>query len=112
MEIPGSMKDELGAWNNGAGIDLESWIGCEGRFALAIGYGTVCWPAFVEIDGYVVRSSVSNGCLTSWASQAGATRKSVESMVNHLHLADIQHSGCADCSSDKLIALGRVLKEI
>ena len=37
METPQSMKDELAAWNNGAGIDLESWVGCEGRFALASG---------------------------------------------------------------------------
>lgn len=112
MDIPASMRAELGAWNGGGGIDLESWIGCEGRFALAIGYAAVFWPTFVEMDGYVVRSSVSKNSLESWASQPGATRQSVEAMVNHKHLADLQHVGCADCSSDKLAVLGRVLKEI
>lgn len=112
MEIPSSMQAELGAWNNGAGIDLESWIGCEGRFALAIGYATVFWPSFVEIGEYVVRAGVSEASLKAWASRDGATRKSVEAMVNHEHLADLQHMGCSDCSSDKLIALGRILKEI
>ena len=112
MEIPASMKDELGAWNSGKGIDLESWIGCEGRFSLAIGYATLFWPSFEEVDGYIVRSGVSRECLKSWASREGANRQSVEALVNHEHLADIQYVGCPDCSSDKLVALGRVLKEI
>jgi len=112
MDIPVSMKAELAAWNNGAGIDLESWIGCEGRFALAVGYTTVFWPTFVEIGGYVVRSSVSEDSIKSWASSEGATRQSVEAMVNHEHLADFQYLGCPDCSADKLLVLGNVLKEI
>jgi hypothetical protein len=37
MDVPDSMKAELAAWNDGAGIDLESWVSCEGRFALAVG---------------------------------------------------------------------------
>jgi hypothetical protein len=111
MEIPDSMKAELAAWNNGKGIDLMSWIGCEGRFALAIGYATIFWPSFVEIDGYVVRT-VTDQSLRSWASADGATRQSVEAMVNHEHLADFHYLGCPDCSSDKLRALGRILKEI
>ena len=52
METTQSMKDELAAWNNGAGIDLESWVGCEGRFALAVGYAAIFWPVFVEFDGH------------------------------------------------------------
>lgn len=32
--------------------------------------------------------------------------------MNHLHIADIQHVGCADISEDKLIYLGHVLREI
>jgi hypothetical protein len=32
--------------------------------------------------------------------------------MNHLHIADIQHVGCADIPEDKLIYLGRVLREI
>jgi hypothetical protein len=111
-DVPPSMKEELGAWNNGAGIDLESWIGCEGRFASAVGYSTVFWPEIEEIGGDVLRSGTSEDSIRAWASQAGATRQSVEAMLNHLHLADIQHYGCRDCTSDKLLVLGRVLKEI
>jgi hypothetical protein len=32
--------------------------------------------------------------------------------MNHLHLADIQYYGCKDASKDKLLLLGKVLKEI
>ena len=54
MDIPQSMKAELAAWNNGNGIDLESWISCEGRFSLAVGYASVFWPAFTLFEGYIV----------------------------------------------------------
>jgi len=46
MDIPESMQQELGAWNNGAGIDLESWIGCMGSYDLAMSYCTLFWPTF------------------------------------------------------------------
>jgi hypothetical protein len=50
MELPESIKKVLAPWNNDAGIDLESWIGCEGRFALVVGYSSIFWPDFVEFD--------------------------------------------------------------
>lgn len=106
------MKDELAAWNNGAGIDLESWVGCEGRFALAVGYAAIFWPEFVEFEGYILRKRFSEKALRGFESQRGSTRKSVEWVMNHLHLQDIHYGGCADISKDKLIALGNVLREI
>ena len=112
MEIPASMRTELAVWNNGAGIDLDAWIGCMGNFSLAIGYSTVFWPSFSEVDGYVVRTGRTAESIKPWAAREGATRQSVEAVVNHLHLADIQHLGCPDCSADKLVALGQVLKEV
>jgi hypothetical protein len=54
MDIPESMRSELAAWNNGKGIDLQSWVGCEARFALAVGYASIFWPEFVEFDGYIL----------------------------------------------------------
>lgn len=50
MDIPESMKAELAAWNNGDGIDLESWISCEGRFSFAVGYASIFWPAFTLFE--------------------------------------------------------------
>jgi hypothetical protein len=112
IETPESMVAELAAWNGGNGIDLASWIGCTGRFSLAVGYATIFWPAFVMFDGYVLREGFSEKSLRGFETQSGATRRSVEWVMNHLHLGDIHHYGCEDISKDKLMLLGRVLKEI
>jgi hypothetical protein len=112
MELPESIKKELAQWNNGAGIDLESWIGCEGRFALAVGYSSIFWPDFVAFDGYVLRKGFAESALRGFEKQKGSTRKGVERVMNHLHIADIQYVGCEDISEDKLIYLGQVLRNI
>ena len=112
MEIPESMKSELAAWNNDDGISLESWICCEGRFSLAVGYATVFWPEFVWFDGYILQKSFSEVSLRGFEQRENSTRKSVEWVMNHIHIADIQYYGCADASKDKLLLLGNVLKEI
>jgi hypothetical protein len=111
MNIPESMKAELATWNNGAGIDLESWISCEGRFSLAVGYTSIFWPAFTLIEGYILPQGVSEGSLRSFE-QNGRSRKSIEWVMNHVHIADIHHRGCGDISIDKLLVIGNVLKEI
>ena len=112
MDLPESIKKELAPWNNGAGIDLESWVGAEGRFSLAVGYSSIFWPEFMEFEGYVLRKGFSESSLRGFEKQEGSTRKDVEWLMNHLHIADIQHVGCADISEDKLIYLGHVLREI
>jgi hypothetical protein len=112
METPTSMKSELAAWNNGAGIDLKSWVGCEGRFSLAVAYAELFWPEFVEFDGYILRKGFSEASLRAFELQEGGNRPSVEWLMNHEHLDSIQHIGCPDISEDKLTLLGGVLKEI
>jgi hypothetical protein len=112
MDIPSSMKDLLSQWNDGAGIDLETWVACEGRFALAAGYSTLYWPDFVKFDRYVLRKEFSEAALRSFENSPGATRQSVETVMNHLHIADIQHADCEDGSADKIVFIGRRLKEI
>ena len=90
METPESMKPQLAAWNNGAGIDLESWVGCEGRFSLAVGYAAIFWPEFVEFEGYILRKGFSESSLRGFELQEGTNRKAVESLMNHFHLDGIQ----------------------
>ena len=102
---------ELPKWNNGAGIDPESWVGCSGSFELAIGYSLVFWPRFVEIDGYVLREGCSRQNLQSWKAGNDCERQSIEAVMNHLHIADIQHFEAAK-NEAQLRFLGRVLKEI
>ncbi len=110
------MKKELSAWNNGKGIDLESWISCTGNYSLAVGYTTIFCPKFIEFEDYIFRANeIDNQMLKSirdFENQKGSTPKSVEWVINHLHIADIHHNGCEDLTADKVILLGESLKEI
>lgn len=112
IKIPQSMQAELGAWNNGDGIDLKSWVGCEGNFRLAVGYASIFWPKFVEFEDYILVDGFSIEALRGFEAQKGNTSKSVEWVVNHLHIRDIQHYGCPDISQDKILLIGNTLKEI
>jgi hypothetical protein len=111
MEAPESMRAELAAWDNGAGTDIETWIACEGNFSLAVGYASLFWPIFTLFEGYILPKGFSEDSLHGFE-QNGSSRKSVEWLMNHLHIADIQHSDCEDISKDKLLVLGGVLREI
>lgn len=116
MTIPKSMIEELSLWNNGKGIDLESWVGCEGSFSLAVGYTSIFCPNFVEYGGYIFQAEEVDENLISavkrWESSNGTTRQGVEWVINHLHISDIQHNACEDISKDKLLVIGRALKKI
>lgn len=91
MNIPTSMQAELAAWNNGNGIALDSWVGCEGNFRLAVGYASIFWPEFVEFEDYIFVNGFSIDSVRGFEAQTGHKPKSVEWVINHFHLADIQH---------------------
>lgn len=103
---------ELKDWNNGKGIDVESWIGCVGDFQKAIGYSTVFWPAFAEVEGCIVREGVTSKNVLDWLEQCKGDRAGVEATINHLHLQDLHHADCEDVTPERLAYLGRLLKEI
>jgi len=102
---------ELPRWNNGNGIDAESWIGCVGNYELAVGYSLIFWPRFVQFEGYVLRDGFCEGALRGFEQQAGSTRESVEWVMNHIHIGDI-HCNIENETEAQLRYLGRVLKEI
>lgn len=107
MNIPESMKAELAAW----GIDLESWVGCEGNFRLAVGYAAIFWPQFVAFEGYILRADFSVDSLRGFEAQQKGDRASVEAVMNHLHIADIQQFGCPDISKDKVLLTAQRCKK-
>ena len=112
MKIPASMRDELGQWNNGRGIGIEGWLGCMGNFALATGYLSLFWPKFVEFEGYILREDFSVKSLRAWEAADGSTRKSIEWIMNHLHISDIHYNDNEHLAEDKVILLGEALEEI
>lgn len=106
------MLPELAEWNNGEGISLESWIGCSGNFRLAIGYTTVFWPRFMLFEDYILREGVRPESVRGFEAQQKGDKRAVEALLNHLHIADIQYYGCEDITEERVVFLGRILKEI
>ena len=100
---------ELARWNGGAGIDALGWIECVGNYELAAGYSLIFWPAFVRFEGYVLRDGFSEEALRGFE-RAGHGRRSVEAVMNHVHIADIHFN--AEATDAQLLHLGRVLREI
>jgi hypothetical protein len=101
---------ELKDWNNGAGIDPEGWVECVGNYPLFIGYSLIFWPRFVRFEKYVLREGFSEDSLRGFEAQAGASRKGVEWVMNHVHLDDIHYG--EEATDAQLRYLGRVLKDI
>ncbi|UWX03893.1 hypothetical protein H1235_15700 [Pseudoxanthomonas sp. NC8] len=83
-----------------------------GNYALAAGYVTLFWPEFVEYDGYILRKGFSEESLRGFESQPGNSRKSVEWVMNHLHVADVHCGDASGLAEDKIRILGRALREI
>jgi len=107
-----SMKEELSAWIDGDEIDIHSWISAVGNFNLAVGYSSVFWPSFQEINEYIVSKHADAESIKAWEAVEGITPGQIERVVNHLHIADLHHSQCEDIALDKIIYLGEKLKEI
>lgn len=112
IEPPDDMLPELAEWNNGKGIDLESWVACSGNFRLAIGYSTIFWPRFVLFEDYILREGFSIESLRSFEKNPTRGKQSVESVMNHLHLDGIQYQGCEDITEQRIVYLGHTLREI
>ena len=112
MDIPDSMKAELAEWNGGKGIDLHGYVCGLGNFRLAVGYSTVFWPKFEAREQYILVEGSSDEIIHGFELQEKHNAQSVEAVLNHLHLEDIQACECDDISADKLLFLGQTLKEI
>jgi hypothetical protein len=108
MQPPSDMIPELSSsWMN----SLEHWVDCNGNYSLAVGYATVFWPTFVPFEDYILREGFDVENLRVWERQQKGNKRDVESLLNHVHIGDI-HQEHKDISEDKIVFLGRVLKEI
>lgn len=105
------MIDELGLWNDGAGISLETWVQGEGSYKLAVGYAALLWPKFEAVGKYILIEGVPKENIEGFEKQKDSTPKGVEWVLNHRHLADL-HYHDDDESADKLLFLGNVMKEM
>lgn len=111
-QTPISMSEELGAWDNGAGIPLETWAECQGNYKLAVGYAALLWPRFEAVGRYILLEGKTKENIEGFERQEGASPKGVEWVLNHWHLADPHIQDHAQLSSDKLLFLGNIIKEM
>lgn len=95
----------------------ENLAAFEGTYALAIGYVTLFWPSFTEYDGMIFRAeeldkeSLKN--IKSWLTSYEGDKQAVETMLNHLHVIDIQHPGLwKEATEPQIRFLGQMLKEM
>jgi hypothetical protein len=112
IQTPSSMVSELSAWNDGGGIDLESWVECIGDFKLAVGYSTLFWPKFVLFEDYILREGFNLESLRGFEKGRSDDQDPIEWVMNHLHIADIHCNDHENASEDKIVFLGNTLKEI
>lgn len=107
---------ELPLWNNGAGIDVESWLGCMGNFQLAIAFSTLFWPRFVEFEDCVLFDEFSPDSFQGFMRQTRGNRAAVEHVMNHRHLLDLFSSPVGEASEkptpEQLDYLGNILQEV
>lgn len=105
------MRSELGEWNGGQGVSLKTWTSASGSFRLAVGYAEYFWPEFQYVKGYILRVGTMAESIHKW-NDADNPSQSVEALLNHFHLIDINYPDYENLSADLLMRLGGILKEI
>lgn len=103
---------ELENWNNGDGINVESWIQCVGDYEHAIGYAELFWPTFEIYDGCVFSAGFDKTTYEAWMKSTEGNKTSVQVVMNHLHILDLFPNVETDPSGKQVVHLGRKLKEI
>ena len=103
---------ELQAWNDGKGIDVESWIRCVGSFHHAVGYAQLFWPEFTIHDDCIMFSDFTVESYDTWMKQTSGRRGSVEAVMNHRHILDLFCSDESDVPRELVLYLGRLLRDM
>ena len=115
MKLHGNLRaliPGLPAWNNGAGIDPESWIGCYARYDLAIGYALLFWPDFVIYDECIFIREPDKKIYASWMEQCKGDKTRVEGVMNHRHIVDMFLNSETKPTKDVVRHIGHLLKDM
>jgi hypothetical protein len=112
MDYTDKLIPELSGWNNGDGIDVESWIRCVGRYDHAIGYASLFWPRFVVHDDCVFRYTLDKDTYSRWMDATGNDKRRVEAVVNHLHILDLFRDSEFQPNRDVILYVGSIFKDM
>jgi hypothetical protein len=100
---------EMRDWNNGNGIDIDSWIQCMADHKVLVGCARILWPEFVEREGCIFLAQ-KDGSYTGWLKRAKENKKAAEATANHIH---VLHLFATELPTRELILyVGRLMKEI
>jgi hypothetical protein len=108
-----ALVPEMARWNEGRGIDIDSWICCVGTFEHAIGYGRLFWPSFLEHDDAVFfAQGFAEESYRGFMLQTSNDRRAVERVMNHQHVVRMFGDPSLSPSRDQLVYLGQLLQEV
>ena len=87
------MKDtdlvpELMEWKecNDDSFSIEDWIAFQATPELMIGFASILWPEFIEINGGVfLKDGYSEDSFNNWLNHSKGNLRSVQSVMNHRH---------------------------
>ena len=87
------------------------WIFYAGTPGQAIAYAHLFWPRFIEHDGCILRGEAFEiGNFEAWMKSTDNNRRSVEAVLNHLHILDIFGEARIAPNLEQVLCLGRFLK--
>jgi hypothetical protein len=88
------------------------WLFHVGSVGQAIAYGDLFWPAFTEHDGCVLlaeRFEPAN--FRSWMASTNGDRRRVETLLNHMHLADLFGDRGERPTREQVVHLARLVRD-
>ncbi len=116
MKVPAdydALIPELKRWNNGAGIDIDSWIGCVGNYEQLIGYAHLLWPDFIEHDDCIFfADGFTEENYHAFMDRTQGNKQAVETVMNHQHIMALFCSAEPRPSREMILYVGRLLKEV
>ena len=102
---------EMKDWNNGKGIDIDSWIQCMANHKVLVGCSRILWPSFVEHDGCILLGdSVNEERYQGFLKGANGDKRVAEATMNHQHVLHL--FGTELPTRELVLYVGRLLKEI
>jgi hypothetical protein len=102
---------ELKDWNNGKGIDIDSWIQCVANHKVLVGCSRILWPNFVEHDGCIfLGDSLDEASYHNFLKQAGGDKTKVEATMNHQHVLHLFATELP--TRDLVLYVGNLISEI
>jgi hypothetical protein len=101
---------EMKDWNNGRGIDIDSWIQCMANHKVLVGCSRILWPSFVEHDGCILLGdSIDEATYQGFLKSANGDRKVAEATMNHRH---VLHLFATELPTREVLYVGRLLRDM